>query len=82
MKCFPMQLQMDIFAMKSNIKHQDRFGERKKNNNRETKVSPLPDCVKQNIYKKGVALSRDVAFGKKDLVVASLHQVLKEQGQD
>lgn len=37
----------------------------------------LPNCVEQNIYKKGVTFCRDVAFGEKNLVITSLHQVLK-----
>lgn len=39
----------------------------------------LPNGVQQNIYEKGVTLSGYVSFCKKNLVVASLHQVLEWQ---
>ena len=37
----------------------------------------LPDSVEQNVNEECIALCRDISFGKKDLIVTSLHQVLQ-----
>ena len=35
-----------------------------------------PDCLQQDVDEEDIALSWDVSFGQKDLVVTTLHEIL------